>query len=366
MLADEEALRQGALNLLLGCAGARAGETLLILEEDAALGYYGADLAHVIAKVAQSIGVRTSVLDVPFSEAADMLTPELERAIRGADHTLFLARLGDQLRFRAMPPGARPIVSYVLDTAALASPFGSASYAGFVALKQAFHELFAGAGEIRITCARGTDVRGCLTQPPQLDQVRQPADVSIKRYPVSVFAPLDAAGFAGKVAVAHLMVGTGSRYYQPYGIPLASTLIAHIAGGRLMRWEGDPLDCSRAAAHYEHVAGLFGIDKDVVHSWHAGIHPGCAYLQSAHDHYERWSGSAFGNPRLLHFHTCGAYAPGEICWNVVDPTICVDSVDIWRDGRIMIAHVPGAQAVIDHDPQLRDLFDNPSSAIGLC
>ncbi len=361
MPADGEALRQGALNLLLGCAGARAGDSLLILEEDPRLGYYGPGLATVIAEVAASIGVRADVLDVPFSETADTLTPELEQAIRGADHTLFLARLGDQLRFRAMPPGTGPVVSYVLDVAALASPFGRAPHAAFLALKQAFNALFAGAGDIHITCARGTDLRGRVKPAPQPEA----ADVSIKRFPVSVFAPLDAAGFVGKVAVAHLLVGTGSRYYQPYGIPLASTLMAHIANGRLMRWEGDRHDCARAEAHYAHVAGLFGIDADVVHSWHAGIHPGCAYHGSAHDNHERWSGSAFGNPRLLHFHTCGAYAPGEICWNVVDPTIRVDDVEIWRDGRIMIMNVPGAEAVIRHHPQLLDLFDNPSSAIGL-
>ncbi len=68
---------------------------------------------------------------------------------------------------------------------------------------------------------------------------------------------------------------------------------------------------ARAEAQYAHVAGLYGIDGGIVHSWHAGIHPGCAFAGSAHDSYERWSGSAFGNPRLLHFHTCGAYAPGR-------------------------------------------------------
>ncbi len=51
--------------------------------------------------------------------------------------------------------------------------------------------------------------------------------------------------------------------------------------------------------------------------------------------------------------------------NVVDTTIRIDDVEIWRDGRIMIMNVPGAEAVIRHHPQLLDLFDNPSSAIGL-
>jgi hypothetical protein len=27
---------------------------------------------------------------------------------------------------------------------------------------------------------------------------------------------------------------------------------------------------------------------------------------------------AFANPRYLHFHTCGNYAPGEIAWSLFD------------------------------------------------
>jgi hypothetical protein len=198
-----------------------------------------------------------------------------------------------------------------------------------------------------------------------VDDGGEPADVGIKRFPVSVFAPLDAASFSGKVAVAHLLVGTGSKYYQPYGIPLTATLFAHIAEGRIQRWDGPPGEVARAEAHYARVAGLFGIDAGFVHSWHAGIHPGCAYPEPAEANYERWSGSAFGNPRLLHFHTCGAYAPGEICWNVVDPTIHVDGVAVWRDGVITTGSVPGAGAILAAHPEAAALFANPARATGL-
>ncbi len=110
---------------------------------------------------------------------------------------------------------------------------------------------------------------------------------------------------------------------------------------------------ARAEAQYAHVAGLYGIDGGIVHSWHAGIHPGCAFAGSAHDSYERWSGSAFGNPRILHFHTCGAYAPGEICWNIVDPTVVVDGAVIWDAGRIRLDAVPGAAAILERHPRPR-------------
>jgi hypothetical protein len=358
---DGDAVERGARNLLLGCAGARPGETLLIVEEDPSGGYYEAGLGEAVAAAAGRLGLTVRRIGIAFSPEADALTPALEREVRASDHQLFLARLGDQLRFRAMPEGSRPIVSYALDRAALGSGFGGAPHQVFVVLKKAFDQLFAQARHIRVTCPLGTSFEGA---PPRIPDA-PPADVTIKRFPMSVFAPLDAGGFTGRVRVAHLLVGTGSRYYQPYGLPVDGPLFAVIAGGRLVGWEGDAAEVARAERHYAHVAGLFGIDGGFVHSWHAGIHPGCAYIGRADDHYERWSGSAFGNPRLLHFHTCGAYAPGEICWNVVDPTIEVDGVTVYDAGRIRLEAVPGAMKALDSQPEARDLFERPSRQIGI-
>lgn len=361
MSVDAEALRRGVHNLLAECAEARAGESILILREDPALGYFGPGLAEAISAEATRQGLHVHQLDVPFIPDVTALTPELAQQIARFDHAVFLARLGDQLRFQAMPANCKPITSYVLDAPSLASAFGSASYRGFVRLKELFNALFLRAEVISITCPLGTALSGRVRAPR--DQA--PLDVSIKRFPVSIFAPLDAAGFSGRVAVARLLAGTGSRYYHPYGRALGSPVFARIADGRLCDWEGEAAEIAGVRAHYAHVAALFGIDGDVVHSWHAGIHPGCTYAGSAHDHYERWSGSAFGNPRLLHFHTCGDYAPGEICWNIVDPTIEVDGVTLWRQGRIEIAHVPGAEEVLANHPDIAELFANPSPMMGL-
>lgn len=362
MALDAEALERGARNLILGCAGASPGERLLIIREDPGHGYFREGLAEAVAGAAQRLGLLVRTVEAPFDPDADRLSPDLEAEVRGSDHALFLARLGDQLRFKAMPPGSRPIVSYALDREALASAFGTAPYQAFLHLKSRFNALFGSAGSIRVTCPRGTDYSGAISAAERPDE---PADVAIKRFPMSVFAPIDAAGFSGRIAVAQLLVGTGSRYYQPYGIALHSTLLAHVSRGRLLHWEGPPGEVARAEAHYGHVAGLFGIDAGFVHSWHAGIHPGCGFPGSAHDAYERWSGSAFGNPRLLHFHTCGAYAPGEICWNIVDPTVEVDGVVIWEAGRIRIERVPGAAAILDSHPELRALFEAPDRRTGL-
>ena len=48
----------------------------------------------------------------------------------------------------------------------------------------------------------------------------------------------------------------------------------------------------------------------------------------------RWAQTVFANPRVLHFHTCGTGPPGEICWMVIDPTVTIDGVALWENGRL--------------------------------
>ena len=117
--------------------------------------------------------------------------------------------------------------------------------------------------------------------------------------------------------------------------------------------------------HYDHVASLFNLDTYCVHSWHAGIHPGCWYHTSAHEDLHRWSGSAFGNPRLMHMHTCGDYAPGEISWNIVDPTIRVDDVVLWENGRLHPQRLASGAEIFYAHSHLEMLFANPRTDIGL-
>lgn len=361
MPVSDNEVDRAASNLLFACAAARVGETLLILHESAQYGYFGAGLAPTLAAAAERLGLAVTTVEVGFDPDATRLPDAVHEAVARADHALFLARLGDQLRFKAMPAGSRPIVSYVLDETALASPFGTADHRAMVALSAAIDRHLAGAREIRVTCPLGTDLAGAIAP----ERAAAPYDTSIKRFPQSVHRPVDATGFSGRVAVAHMLCGTGSRYYQPYGIPLASPVIAEIGGGRIRGWSGRPDVVARVEDHVATVADRFGIDGALVHSWHTGIHPGCAYPGSAHDHYERWSGSAFGNPRILHFHTCGHYAPGEICWNIIDPTVAVDGVPVWRDGRLDIAAVPGAAAILAEHPDVAALFAAPERRIGL-
>ncbi|AVO36310.1 hypothetical protein [Pukyongiella litopenaei] len=351
---------RGALNLLRNCARARPGERLLIAYEPPEYGYFDDRVVALVGDTARSLGLSVELADVGFNPDDPHLTPGFLRQCEDADIIVFFARLGDQLRFSDMPPGKRVIVSFALSRDLLGSGFATSHHAAFVALKDAVNSCLARAREVRITCRAGTDITGH----PEMD-LSPSDDTSVLRFPMSVFAPVPAHGFSGRAALSGFLTGTGSRYYDNYTVEFDGPVHALMNSGRLTGFQGGAGDVARANAHYDHVAGRYGIDRNFVHSWHAGIHPGCGYPWPARDSYERWSGAAFGNPRILHFHTCGAYAPGEISWNVIDPTIEADGVTLWEAGRFHAERVPGAAAILRRYPCAGALFAQPDRNIGL-
>ena len=355
-----ETLRAAAANLFFDCGDLKDSASVLIVHEPPGLGYYDDALAGRLVSVAREMGLRAELAEVAFDREAEALPKAVIDAMREADLSVFFARIGDQLRFQAFPEGTRAVVSYALDTASFASRFGTASYSGFVALKDAVEEALKAADEIVIRCGAGTEIRGSGRSCAD-----ETTDVTIMRFPMLMPCPILANGFSGRVALSGFLAGTGSRYYDPFAVEFAGPIAALFEHGRLTGFDGAPGDVALANNHYDIVASRFGIDRNFVHSWHAGIHPACAFLGLASDCYMRWSGSAFGNPRLLHVHTCGAYAPGEICWNVVDPTIIADGVAIWEDGRLFPDRVPGGEPVLKDHPEIAALFRNPSRQIGI-
>ncbi len=356
----EHDISKGAQNLLAACGGLTEGDRLLVLHESPDLGYYDHAIVDAVRDCAEQLGLVASFLEVPFNQKVSDPDADLIAQMKAADRTLFLARLGDQIRFRESMDGIRPIVSYALDKSMLASSFGQADYQGFVKLKGVVNSALAQARNVRVTCPLGTDFGG-----PNADYPPTASDVTVTRFPMSVFTPVPAGNFSGKVAQRGFLVGTGSQYYEPYGCRIKDTLMIHFDGHQLTAIEGSPQDVTAAEQHFDLVAGMFNIDRNFVHSWHAGIHPGCDYVQPASASFERWSGGAFGNPRLLHFHTCGAYAPGEISLNVLDPTITIDGVDIWEKGRLYPERLTGGEEIFREFPLIRKVFENPAQNCGL-
>lgn len=356
----QEMIEKGATNLLVNCSGIRKGDHLLIVCEQPGLGYYDDEIVPAVVHAAEVLGARVMVKQAPFEPQPAGLPADLRTLMQQVDQTVFLARIGDQLRFCDTASFGRAVVCYALDAEMLASAYGTIDHHAFVQLKTTLDLMLSKAKSIHVTCPAGTDFRG-----PGAGTMRPLADVGIKRFPMPVFTPIPAAAYSGTVVLPGFLVGTGSVYYEPYSLEYDGRLSVTFDAGHIVRFDGSPGAVEAAERHYRTIAEALDIDRDFVHSWHAGIHPGCQFAGAASGNYERWSGAAFGNPRILHFHTCGAYAPGEISWNVIDPTITIDGVSMWRNGVLQPRLVPGGEEILAQYPAAAALFDFPGRNIGI-
>lgn len=350
----------GVRNLLVNCAQVRAGDRLLIAYEPATLGYFDSDILDDVSAGAASLGLDITLRDVGFAPTHSELPAEILGELDQFDAVLFLSRLGDQLRFSDLPKGAKFVVCFALNSTLLGSAFGTADYRAFVAAKTAVDRVMIAARQITVTCPKGTHVQG---RAPDGHVVA--TDTSSVRFPMSVFSPVPAAGFSGRVAMPGFLTGTGSRYYEDYTIEFDGPLFAIFQAGQLTGFDGAAADVAKANAQYDRVAARFGLARNVVHSWHAGIHPGCGFPWDIRAQYERWGGAAFGNPRILHFHTSGAEAPGEISWNVIDPTVVVDGLTLWENGQFHLDRLPEGPDILAQYPCAAQAFAAPDRNIGL-
>ncbi len=356
----ERISKEAVKNLLFHCAEGKAGQSLLIVHESNDQPFYDPLLPPLLSKHARELGFHVTFEEIAFDPDVKDPDPQLVQAMRLADHTLFLARLGDQIRFRPGSESFSKIISYAIDSDMLASDFGIADYRGFEALKAAINKVMANASSIHVSCPAGTDFSGHIKNSEQVL-----VEVEIKRFPMSIFTPVPTLHFSGRIAQNGFLVGTGSQYYTPYACALKETLFVDFEGNSITEFRGCEEDISTAENHYKFVAKKYGIDPYFVHSWHAGIHPACQFTAPASESFERWSGSAFGNPRLLHFHTCGEYPPGEISLNIVDPTIVVDGEALWESGQLHPNRLPGGSSILCKYPTIARIFESPSSDIGL-
>jgi hypothetical protein len=351
-------LDSGIKNLLLNCAKVSSGESLLIVHEDARLGWYDDKVARAVCDCAELLGLKTTMqmVGAPSLSKDSALIDQIGQH----DSTIFFARVGDQDRFEDNAGQERSVMVYARDLESLSSEFGRTHHQAMSDIKSAINTVVLGASEITITCPLGTRFSG---RPPAL-ALEDDSDVTVRRFPLGVPQPVPASGFSGQVALTRYLTPTGSKPYDPPNCKIDGVVMAQVEAGRIVRFEGPESAVSDITAHYQRVSEQLNIDRDCVHSWHAGIHPGSAYPHSVDDDPDRWSNNVFTHPRFLHFHTCGDYAPAEICWMILDPTIEIDGQNLWENGRLILSNFSTTAAVLKTWPELSGLFQSPHGPIG--
>lgn len=349
----------GARNLLVNCMELASNTKVLLVCEDPALGWYDREAAEFLTNALTKMGCRVSTIRV---DGPDMPLPSnYSMALEEHDAVIYLARVGDQDRFMDKLPGKSVAMLYVRDLTALTSSYAAADHNAMKDLKAAVDAATFSASRVTITCPLGTSLECEVDR----EDLQSRGDVAVKRFPLCVPQPVPASGTSGKVALARWLTPTGSRSYTPASLKIDDVVFAQVKRGRIEGFEGEKTVVASIEKHYWHVADQFGIDRNAIHSWHAGIHPACSFDHKAEDDPDRWSNNIFGSPRFLHFHTCGAYPPGEICWMILDPTISLDGVPLWQAGVLKPENFERTADVLSKWPGLRPLFENPERMVGL-
>jgi hypothetical protein len=338
--------REGARNLLLNCLGVRPGQRIVIAAEDPSEGFYDSFAVTCIVEIAEELGCQASVLPCACVSGPEALPPTILEAAEKADHIVFQAQAGDQVRFTKLPGNASKTMSYALDIGLLGSEYCTLHHGFMREVLAGFEHQLNAARSWRITCPLGTDVAG--TQIPGEGTPADTEDFTLLLFPVPIHRPVSCAGMNGRVAVAHWLMSTANHVYEDSFLQLEKPLMAVIEAGRIVDFEGPKELVKRVRGHYRRVASLFGIEEDVVHSWHAGIHPKAFYPLSATSNILRWGSVAFANPRYLHFHTCGNYAPGEIAWSLFDVRVELDGKVCWEGGRFTFLDDPDVRGRLAH------------------
>ena len=352
-------LEKGVHNLLVNCAGVARDDRLAIICEDPSLGWYDGIVPEAVDKTANNMGLHTTVISVNGPSPDCTLPPNAIEALESHDHTVFFARIGDQSRFNLHADAQAPIMSYARSAASLASVYGQFDYRAFFDFKLAIDQTYDNCRQIRITCPFGTDITGTFT----INQT-EPGDVGIKRFPIGIHKPIPVDEFSGFVALSKFLVSTGSRSYSPSFTAFDDVVLAKIEGNHIVKFYGPKASVRKISNHYTRVSELFDIEPMYVHSWHAGIHPGCSFVDDPKIDPDRWGNTVFQNPRVLHFHTCDTQPPGEISWNIIDPTIEIDGIVFWASGKLNYEPHRRLRDPLAKWPGLRKLFEQPLGAVG--
>ena len=336
--------KAGATSLIEGAIGAQAGQSLAIIAEDPALGIYDELVPVCVAAVAREIGIKASIIDVDNHAGVEQIPTSVTQALNESDHVLFQSRLGDTMRFSDIPGVATKTMSYAIDIDILGSASCSVPHRILEQIRHAFERHADNAETWRIRCPNGTDISG--TQDVRAVARGEAEDFTVTRFPVCAPRPLSCNTANGVVALTNWLMASGNKPYPDENLLLPDIVLAQVENGRITDFSGPSKLTTIVRAHYERVGKYLNLDPWSVHSWHAGINPGCIYTHQAEQNLERWGKVAFANPRYLHFHTCGNYAPGEIAWSLFDATVELGGKLFWDRGEFTYLQDNEVQSIL--------------------
>ena len=323
----------GVDNLLLKCIDVKPGESVLLVMEPEDTSIYEENIGELIHHRVNDLGANISVLrpglisdpvDFPASVIAKMTT---------VDHTLFLSRLGDYCRFHPLQGTSSKTLCYARSVETLNSAFTGTCHNLMSKLLQKLERELLAADNWHISCSLGTDIKGTFCWP----SLREGTDdeFSLELFPVTTFKPVPCNTANGVVAISRWILPGAAGKVDPATLSFDDVIYVEVENGTMSAIKGPETSTRKVSAYYDFVANELGVNRNRVHSWHAGVNPFTEFLNDVDNNLEKWGAISFASPRYLHFHTCGDVPPGELAWSIFNPTVTIDGERFWQDGQFI-------------------------------
>ena len=242
--------------------------------------------------------------------------------MRSADHTLFLSRLGDQIRFSDEHGSGRKTISYTRDLDYLGSRFGCTPFHLFQDVHDRLLGLVRAARRYGVAAASGTDLVGEVGDDAQRSVV---TPFAITCFPAVICPPLRCVNLTGRLVLERFLMSTSVNDYESSVLFLDGPVSLEIEQSRIVGFHGPKALASTVREHYLRVGERFGGDPMTVNSWHSGIYPATFHAGHWRDDVASWAEITFASPRYTHFHTCGV-DPGNVATATFDATVRFDIV----------------------------------------
>ena len=326
-----EGIKSGARNLLLNCAGAVAGDRVLLVGEQCAAPFFDPRLCDELAAVCAELGIESRILLAEPGASAEQFPQAVAAAMQSTDIIIFFSRLGDQLRFLDSLGSSKKIMCYTLDRDHLAAPFAGINYQ---AMQRVHDRLLARIKESKSYCIDAANGTALTAELPRDSSEAQPlvAEFSLALFPVMIFPPLNFYRLNGQLVLEHFLTSSSTRAYANSVLMLDTPITVQVEDSRMVDFAGDAAAIGRLRRQLERAAAITGGDAYRLNSWHTGINPCTFFNGDPYQDLERWGTVAYGSPRYTHIHAAG-FDPGDIAIQLFDASIRFDDEVLWDRGR---------------------------------
>lgn len=332
-----DALAKGARNLLQNCAGATAGDRLLLVGEQGPGTFFDPRLCDDLAEVCATLDIESTIVLAEPGADAKHFPSSVSEAMQATDITIFFSRLGDQIRFLDSPGTSKKIMCYTLDRAHLASAFACTDYRVMQRLHDHLLAKILQSKTYTIASPNGTSLAAMV--PGEVDSGQQAVtDFSLQLFPVMIFPPLHFHQLEGQLVLDHFLLSSSTRAYADSVLKLSSPIRVSVEDSRMIDFDGDQKLIASLRGQLERAASITGGDPYRLNSWHTGINPHTFFQGDPYADLERWGTVAYGSPRYTHIHAAGN-DPGDVSIQLFDASISFANETtretIWDNGRFI-------------------------------